>query len=67
LGFTIERGADGFLLSQSRYVSQILARFKMQDSKLAVTPMDPSQRASLTEKKPASYEEKEINEELRIS
>ena len=44
LGIQIKRSSDGLILTQSHYVDKILEKFNKDDSEMAKTPIDMSQR-----------------------
>ncbi|TYJ97534.1 putative mitochondrial protein [Cucumis melo var. makuwa] len=47
LGLEVSRRSDGYLLSQAKYASDLLARSGITDSNTASTPLDPNVHLTL--------------------
>jgi hypothetical protein len=59
LGIHIQRNGTGKIrLSQERYVEELIAKFNMQDAKIAPTPIDPCTKLT-KEMSPTTEEEKQ--------
>ena len=57
LGIEVKKVKSGILLTQEKYIEEILTRVGMKDCKPVPTPLSISEKLSLTEGEPLGYED----------